>query len=116
MICPICGKDGCKTYPLMVENFLAGKNVDHWRRVHDRMNSSVEYPSLVQQVKNLGMAAFNFAKDGFKTVDEVEQSRRLEICKGCEFFDAVQNRCKKCGCYMKWKTMLSSQKCPIDKW
>ena len=41
---------------------------------------------------------------------------RLEICKGCEFYRAKTNQCKKCGCFMKLKTTLAHAKCPIGKW
>jgi hypothetical protein len=41
---------------------------------------------------------------------------RLEICKGCEFYRAATNQCKKCGCFMKLKTTLENAKCPIGKW
>jgi hypothetical protein len=43
-------------------------------------------------------------------------SYRLEICKGCEFYRARTNQCKKCGCFMKLKTLLEKAKCPIGKW
>ncbi len=39
-MCTICNKPECpgKTYPLMVERFAAGRDVDHWRATHDRIN------------------------------------------------------------------------------
>lgn len=50
-----------------------------------------------------------------RTPEEVSLSR-LEICKGCEFYKAKSNQCKKCGCFMKLKTTLEHAKCPIGKW
>jgi hypothetical protein len=41
---------------------------------------------------------------------------RLEICKGCEFFREKTQTCKKCGCFMKAKSMLLHAKCPVGKW
>jgi hypothetical protein len=41
---------------------------------------------------------------------------RLEICKGCEWFRPKIQTCKKCGCFMKAKSMLLNAKCPIGKW
>jgi len=41
---------------------------------------------------------------------------RLKICRGCEFFRPKTETCRKCGCFMKLKTMLENAKCPIDKW
>jgi hypothetical protein len=50
-----------------------------------------------------------------RSPEEVAQYR-LEICKGCEFYRAKTNQCKKCGCFMKLKTLLEKSKCPIGKW
>jgi hypothetical protein len=59
-------------------------------------------------------------------VSEEEQQRRLEICRGCEFFTPnietlseskrKQERCIKCGCFMNFKAKLRSQHCPINRW
>jgi len=41
---------------------------------------------------------------------------RLEICRACEFFRPKTETCRKCGCFMKLKTMLEKAKCPVGKW
>ena len=41
---------------------------------------------------------------------------RLEICRACEFFRPKTETCRKCGCFMKLKTLLEKAKCPIGKW
>ena len=41
---------------------------------------------------------------------------RFEVCKGCEFFRQTLLTCKKCGCFMKAKSMLLNARCPIGKW
>ncbi len=43
---------------------------------------------------------------------------RLNICAGCEFFRASDERCShpKCGCFLKLKTWLRAEKCPEGKW
>jgi hypothetical protein len=43
-------------------------------------------------------------------------NERLEICRGCEWYKAKSNQCKKCGCFMKLKTTLAEARCPIGKW
>lgn len=77
-------------------------------------------PSSTQMVKNLGnslvrniqsMAAGNPLK-----ISDAEANSRLEICKGCEFFNSDSQRCTKCGCYMAVKTYLKAEKCPVGKW
>jgi hypothetical protein len=49
MTCVICGKEACKTYPLMIERFTAGRDVEHWRRIHDRMNGMAPTVIVVPQ-------------------------------------------------------------------
>lgn len=41
---------------------------------------------------------------------------RFEVCKGCDFFRQKSMTCKKCGCFMKAKSMLLNAKCPVGKW
>jgi hypothetical protein len=36
--CPICDGDGCRTYPLMVARWAAGKDRVHWLKIHDQLN------------------------------------------------------------------------------
>lgn len=44
------------------------------------------------------------------------RSKRLEVCRGCEFFNKITTQCNKCGCIMSVKTLLLDAKCPIGKW
>ena len=39
---------------------------------------------------------------------------RWDICSGGEFLK--DNKCEKCGCFMKVKHKLAQASCPIDKW
>lgn len=41
---------------------------------------------------------------------------RFEICKTCEWFRQSSQTCRKCGCFMKLKTLLDNASCPIGKW
>jgi len=49
-------------------------------------------------------------------LSEDQANARLEICKTCEFFNATQSRCTKCGCFMAVKTYLKAERCPVGKW
>lgn len=49
-------------------------------------------------------------------LSEDEAKKRLDICKTCEFFNASQTRCTKCGCFMAVKTYLKAERCPVGKW
>lgn len=51
-----------------------------------------------------------------RALNDEEIQQRYSICESCEFFHKPSKRCKKCGCFMKWKTAWRSQKCPIGKW
>jgi hypothetical protein len=42
--------------------------------------------------------------------------KRMEICRSCEHFRERTTQCKKCGCFMRFKTAMMKASCPIDKW
>jgi hypothetical protein len=73
-------------------------------------------PSKLQMAKNLAVATAAHAKTGFAHVTEEQQQARLDICKGCEFYKEDDDRCLKCGCFLKSKSAWKSGKCPIGKW
>ena len=39
---------------------------------------------------------------------------RLEICRLCEHNE--EGVCSICGCILKAKTKMDTERCPIDKW
>ena len=51
-----------------------------------------------------------------------EANDRLKICRGsstnkaCDEYFRPTGSCKKCGCFVRLKTKMASQKCPLDKW
>lgn len=51
----------------------------------------------------------SFASDELRSI-------RIEICNSCPELFALTNQCKKCGCFVKHKTKLVSQECPLGKW
>jgi len=80
----------------------------------------LEYPSLFRQAASAAQAVGAVVAAAVRgepvSVPQEEQDRRLAICHACEFWDAAQSRCSKCGCFGAWKTWLASQRCPIGKW
>ena len=46
--------------------------------------------------------------------DEEVLKMRWDLCTGCEFLN--NNKCEKCGCFMKVKHKLAMASCPIGKW
>lgn len=50
-------------------------------------------------------------KERFKVSEE-----RLDHCRKCDRFESGPNRCKECGCFMDYKTLLPWATCPLGKW
>ncbi|QDP62276.1 MAG: hypothetical protein GOVbin2066_43 [Prokaryotic dsDNA virus sp.] len=48
-------------------------------------------------------------------VDKKTEEERWNHCKGCTFL-TKNNRCTKCGCFMKVKVKFNKAKCPIGIW
>ena len=46
--------------------------------------------------------------------DESVLKMRWDLCLGCEFLK--DDKCEKCGCFMKVKHKLAMASCPVDKW
>jgi len=74
-----------------------------------------QYPSLIQQAKNLAQFTSDVVNDPNK-VDDAVYEQRLDVCKSCNFYDVEQNRCMQCGCWLKYKARYSAGQCPIGKW
>ena len=106
----------------ILERWLTSDNEVERRHAQHRLGQAkpLEYPSLFQQATNAAKAVGSVVASAVRgesvTVPQEEQDRRLAICHACEFWDARQSRCSKCGCFGQWKTWLASQRCPIGKW
>jgi hypothetical protein len=79
-----------------------------------------KFPSSFRMFLNLMSAIkrslVRFFKGKELTVSKEMQENRLMICKGCEFLSVDGTRCYECGCFIKAKTKLISEECPIEKW
>lgn len=77
-------------------------------------------PPLIKQIKSFGRSMAKWAVSGFRRTSERVYNQRLNVCKGCEFWDKEAflgaGRCLKCGCSTKAKLRLKTEKCPIGKW
>jgi hypothetical protein len=101
---------------MCVDHYKNKKNELHEAQQHNQESS---FPSIHKIVSNFAYAAKSELKSiatGKENLDAEEIKKRYSICEGCEFFHTPSKRCKKCGCYLKWKTAWRSQKCPIGKW
>ena len=82
-------------------------------------NKDQNPPSLVTMGRSFSASMKNWSQSGFKIASQDELEQRLQICEGCEFYTkalAGIGRCRKCGCFTKFKTKLSTENCPIGKW
>jgi hypothetical protein len=70
--------------------------------------------SAVAMARNLGKSFVDWSASGFQVCNEEQIQNRLNVCSSCEFMS--ENRCLKCGCFIKAKARLATSKCPIDKW
>lgn len=79
-----------------------------------------ERPKLPYMARNFADALLQWSKSGFKHVHPDKYEERLNICKGCKFWDEKAlmgtGRCKKCGCSTRVKLSLSISKCPLNLW
>lgn len=77
-------------------------------------------PTLAELASRFSRAMFNWARAGFKIVDEKEYQRRSTICQGCQWWRGEGNvlgsaLCGKCGC-SSLKIFVATEKCPAGKW
>lgn len=86
------------------------------------MSDKQEYPSLLQQGKNLAKFSKDLIKyiqknqDKFLFVSDETYRERMTICKGCDKYDEFENRCKECGCFLPPKAKIILDSCPLNKW
>ncbi len=79
--------------------------------------------------KRFAGAMLNWARSGFKLVDDATLAARRLTCEGDDTPDHPRcdqwhnsnryfgfGRCGKCGCFGGLKTPLKTEKCPLGKW
>jgi len=68
-----------------------------------------------------GVVGLTKHKMGVGLVNKEEFERRLEKCKTCEYLknyneDLKKTKCGVCGCFIRPKLSLKSEKCPKRLW
>ena len=79
------------------------------------LQAKYESDNYAKVNKKIDLSSISDRIRGFILHDKDIITRRWDICMDCEFLHK-QNRCKKCGCFMKVKTKISIASCPIRKW
>jgi len=104
----------------MNSDFLKRRLEETRQRQLQSSNKSLSMPSIGQMARSLGKSVANNAISVVKGNDlrltPDEANRRLNICKGCQFFDSLSQRCSRCGCFLSVKTYLKAESCPVGKW
>jgi hypothetical protein len=104
----------------MNPDFLKRRLEETRQRQLQSSNKKLSMPSASQMAKNFGRSVVNnavsVAQGNDLRLTPEEANRRLSICRGCEFFEALSQRCSRCGCFLAVKTYLKAEKCPVGKW
>lgn len=82
-------------------------------------STSTAYPGATKMVANLAGSVSRFVGSGLAIVDREEFDRRRRICTGpCPTgkYDAAQDRCRGCGCYLAVKPWGRAESCPDGHW
>jgi len=105
----------CNNKPQKTEDKLICKFCQNTKCTGECRNKQSK-PSTIQMAKNLAESTVKHVKSGLLKVTEEERQKRLDICSDCEFYIPKEDRCGKCGCYMKSKSTWKTGQCPIGKW
>jgi hypothetical protein len=76
------------------------------------------FPAVRDQVWNLWRAVKAFVRSGCAVAPRSVRKARQAVCDACPLYDAVQRRCRQCGCAMSAKVYIAADQCPLDppKW
>lgn len=85
--CPICGGSDCVTYPLMLTRWAEGRDREHWRLIHDRLNDPAPLPSPDQ---------FADASKMVPSIPPAEVLALIRRAEACEHRTSVKDA--GCGC------------------
>lgn len=86
------------------------------------MSEDKKYPSIGQQAKNLANFSWELIqyiqnnRDNVLFVSDEVYKERVTICKSCDKYDELENRCTECGCYVPGKAKIILDSCPLKKW
>jgi hypothetical protein len=70
------------------------------------------------EVPNLNVAsAILLAKKAGQIAEEHSRiQKRIDLCKSCPHFNAIQSSCNRCGCLLVGKVGKERERCPALRW
>lgn len=78
----------------------------------------LKLPGMLDMAKNLmrdgGKIVSNALQGNSTLVDDETRETRWSTCQSCPFL--LNDRCTKCGCFMKVKVAFKTSVCPEGKW
>lgn len=78
------------------------------------MTLSADFENVKNAIKDT--IAHSIEKGEIKADEHLIAARR-DICEKCPFVKKVKRlKCGKCGCFLRLKTFLIAQKCPMGFW
>ena len=135
-VCVVCGdRNRGIALPEHTWSVCSGEAGVHMASIEQRQTASVRYqietvgtakekspdsadaPGYIDKVVGLSKAVRRWISAGRPVRDEDEQRHILtEVCPPCEFI--VNGSCSKCGCILKAKVYMDTEKCPLPepKW
>lgn len=73
-------------------------------------------PPVTVLLANLAKSVDQIVSGNNELSSPEEAAKRLDVCRTCELYEQVSNRCSKCGCYLSMKVSWANEKCPMGKW
>lgn len=86
------------------------------RSAYAKIEKYLMRPNFIEQAHNALNSVATFISNGLPKTEPNEIQKRMDICLSCEYFNNLENRCNKCGCFLNIKTAWATEKCPIGKW
>lgn len=73
-------------------------------------------PNLLNAAKSACKVVKAVIKGDKLLLDEESVKQRLAACAKCEFYNAADEQCLVCTCWVPAKAMLATERCPKHKW
>ena len=80
------------------------------------MTEKTEWEKYQEKENLRSVKPWDFLNPNTNYASEELAESRYDICKACPELIQLTKTCKKCGCFMSFKTKLQDATCPLNKW